>query len=55
MQPEPADSPMSTIRSGSPPNAATLARSHPTAARRSRRPRFDGTPSAASQPSAPSR
>ena len=28
MHPEPADSAMSTIRSGSPPNAATLTRSH---------------------------
>ena len=36
MHPEPADSPMSTMRSGSPPNAPTLARNQSTAARRSR-------------------
>ena len=55
MAPDPADSPISTIRSGSPPNAPTLARNHSTAARRSRSARFDGTPSAASQPNAPRR
>ncbi len=55
MHPEPADSPMSTMRSGSPPNAATLARNHSIAARRSRSGRFVGTPVVASHPSAPRR
>ena len=53
--PAPADSPMSTIRSGSPPNRRRC-RAHPLdRGAQVAEPEVEGTPSAASHPSAPSR
>ena len=57
---EPADSPATVTRSGSPPNAAMLSRTHSSAAIWSRRPRLDGTSASvtaarSTKPNTPSR
>ena len=53
--PPPADSPKTVTRSGSPPKARMLSRTHCSAATWSSRPRLAGAPSICAKPSMPSR
>ena len=53
--PPPADSPKTVTRSGSPPKAAMLSRTHSRAATWSSRPRLAGAPSICAKPSTPTR
>ncbi len=53
--PPPADSPKTVTRSGSPPKARMLSRTHCSAATWSSSPRLAGAPSICAKPSTPSR